>query len=593
MLGRLSLQSCNVPSSLSPDLIARVQRAAALLNAGRFGEARPLLEDAGKIVPGHPDIQRLLAAARRGSGDLAAAEAALTLALTAAPAHQDAAVDLALLLSQQGRHDELLATTSQAASAAMPRALLLGERARALKALGRLDEALDTASRAARLYPENAAVLRNLAATAGDAGQAEAAVQAARKALALAPNAGATWLVLARALQTLNCLGEAEAAYRRVAPSAPERAEAAAELAQLIWMRDGDADAALAALDTLLPNAGDADARTVLRTRLLAAAGREDAAADEAERASNEAPGSAALAIAASQALMNPHPERALGLARRALEASPDDAQAVRQWAEALIGIGDGDQALPLIRELRRRQPLDQGLIAAELTALRLARRPRPGALSDLDAVVGVSMIDTPSGWSSLDNFLADLAQCLERLHADRRAHPIGQSLRQGTQTSADLATLDDPIIAAFRQAVSGPITRYIDGLGRGHDDLRGRITGGLRFQGMWSARLQAGGGRHTNHVHPKGWLSSACYIALPLDVAAGIEPIALSRKDGPGRLRLGQPGGPAARHIEPERFVQPQPGRLVLFPSYLWHGTSPFQGPGTRLSIAFDIAPA
>ncbi len=582
-----------VPSSPPPDLIARVQHAASLLNAGRFADARVVLESAVQSVPNHPDLQRLLAAARRGAGDLVGAEAGLRAALNIAPDHQDAAVDLALLLSTQARYDELLATTTQAAAVAKPRALLLGERARALKALGRLDEALKASSHAARLYPDNPAVLHNLAAIALDAGRAETSVSAAREALKLAPHANISWLVLARALQALNQLDEAEAAYRRVGVSDPARVDAAAELAQLIWMRDGNADAALAALADLLPNPQDTEVRTILRVRLLAAAGDPGGAADEAEQASNTAPGSAPLAIAASQALMEPRPERALVLAQRALQAMPDDAHALRQWTEALIGTGDGEQALPLIRTLRRDHPLDQGLIAAELTALRLAGQPQPPALSDLDAVVGVSTIDTPPGWPSLDAFLADLTQRLERLHADRRAHPIGQSLRQGTQTGPDLATLDDPVIAAFRDAIRGSIDRHIAGLGRGNDELRRRITEGWRFQGMWSARLQAGGGRHTNHVHPDGWLSSACYIALPTDVAAGIGSDLMSRSDGPGRLQLGQPGGPAGRLIEPERFVQPQPGRLVLFPSYLWHGTSPFQGPGTRLSIAFDIVPA
>jgi hypothetical protein len=30
-----------------------------------------------------------------------------------------------------------------------------------------------------------------------------------------------------------------------------------------------------------------------------------------------------------------------------------------------------------------------------------------------------------------------------------------------------------------------------------------------------------------------------------------------------------------------------------VLFPSYMWHGTVPFGGDTTRLTIAFDIVPA
>jgi hypothetical protein len=34
---------------------------------------------------------------------------------------------------------------------------------------------------------------------------------------------------------------------------------------------------------------------------------------------------------------------------------------------------------------------------------------------------------------------------------------------------------------------------------------------------------------------------------------------------------------------------IEPKPGRLVLFPSYFWHGTRPFAA-GERLSVAFDV---
>jgi hypothetical protein len=68
-------------------------------------------------------------------------------------------------------------------------------------------------------------------------------------------------------------------------------------------------------------------------------------------------------------------------------------------------------------------------------------------------------------------------------------------------------------------------------------------------------------------------------YIALP-DEAAAI---------GNGRLMFG-----ACRDllpdVQPFRTVEPQVGRLVLFPSTMWHGTEPF-AEGERISVAFDIA--
>ena len=39
-------------------------------------------------------------------------------------------------------------------------------------------------------------------------------------------------------------------------------------------------------------------------------------------------------------------------------------------------------------------------------------------------------------------------------------------------------------------------------------------------------------------------------------------------------------------------RAIQPKPGRLVLFPSYMWHGTIPFQQNAVRTTIAFDVVP-
>ena len=37
---------------------------------------------------------------------------------------------------------------------------------------------------------------------------------------------------------------------------------------------------------------------------------------------------------------------------------------------------------------------------------------------------------------------------------------------------------------------------------------------------------------------------------------------------------------------------LQPQPGRLALFPSYQWHGVEPFPGHGERMTVAFDVVP-
>ena len=189
--------------------------------------------------------------------------------------------------------------------------------------------------------------------------------------------------------------------------------------------------------------------------------------------------------------------------------------------------------------------------------------------------------LDTPRGWPTLDAYLAELKPALERLHPFR-SHPIDQSLRHGSQSSN--LPIEDPVIAAFFEAIDGPIRRYVTALGKGRDAVRKRSQGGYKLKGSWSVRLRPAG-FHADHIHPEGWLSSACYIDLPRTVAgsAGRE----------GWIKFGEPGAATYPKLGPEHFVEPAPGLLVLFPSYMWHGTVPFTGDQHRLTVAFDVLPA
>jgi hypothetical protein len=77
------------------------------------------------------------------------------------------------------------------------------------------------------------------------------------------------------------------------------------------------------------------------------------------------------------------------------------------------------------------------------------------------------------------------------------------------------------------------------------------------------------------------GWISSALYVALPEPHRLGAAPA--------GWLSFGTPPPELGLDLPPYRQVEPRRGRLVLFPSTLWHCTLPFAD-GERLSIAFDI---
>ena len=56
------------------------------------------------------------------------------------------------------------------------------------------------------------------------------------------------------------------------------------------------------------------------------------------------------------------------------------------------------------------------------------------------------------------------------------------------------------------------------------------------------------------------------------------------------GWLKLGEPQAELGLGLAPFRTVEPKAGRLVLFPSTMWHGTIPFAA-GERMTVAFDVA--
>lgn len=178
---------------------------------------------------------------------------------------------------------------------------------------------------------------------------------------------------------------------------------------------------------------------------------------------------------------------------------------------------------------------------------------------------------------------LTELAAALGRIHSAPAPY-VEQSVRGGTQTDADrqLFFRAEPEIQTVRARVSAAIREYIAELpahAPGHP-LLGVERGRIRFSGSWSVRLKSRG-FHVSHTHPMGWISSALYVSLPARAQLGAAPA--------GWISLGAPPRALGVDLEPYARVEPKPGRLVLFPSTMWHETLPFEE-GERLVIAFDV---
>lgn len=488
-----------------------------------------------------------------------------------------AAVEQAKALASQGRIAQALERLEPFATARQTPWQVLSVYADLLKRSGRLAQSIEVSRRLVEVRPQSIPARHNLASSLGDIGRPLEAEATCRQAMALGGDAPETWMVLARALQAQNRFDESEAAYEAALQRRPLYPDALREWSQLIWMRTGDVAKASALLDRMIAASPNLSVLYQIKARLLEYAGE----AREAYEAVTAGPMDAASELTAAQAMLRQDPAKALTHAERArVKAGVAPLPILGVQAECLLALGKPEAALAHIEEMRRLAPDNQYALALSATGWRMSRDARYAALYDYSKMVRAYQLETPPGWASLTAYLEDLGQALNRLHR-LKAHPVGQSLRGGSQTTTQLTQVDDAAVAAFFEAVDRPIRDYMSALGSGDDPLRRRNTGCYRVQGSWSVRLQPNG-YHTDHIHSEGWLSSACHIALPASVGEG------GRE---GWLRFGAP--PGLPNLEAEHYVQPRPGALVLFPSYMWHGTVPFGGDASRLTLAFDVVPA
>jgi tetratricopeptide (TPR) repeat protein len=251
------------------------------------------------------------------------------------------------------------------------------------------------------------------------------------------------------------------------------------------------------------------------------------------------------------------------------------------QAAEAALLADDPKRAARLCEEGLALSPGNGSCLALLGTAWRMLGDERDEALSGYDTLVRYFDLNPPDGFSSMDEFNAELNAALARLHPGTREF-LGQSLRGGSQTTDHLFGIGIAMVDTLRARIDEAVSRYIAELPE--DDAHpflSRRTGGFRYAGSWSSRV-GDTGFHVNHIHPRGWISSCYYVAVPPATTEGRQ----------GWIKFGEPQLDVALKEPVRHAIQPVAGRLVLFPSYLWHGTIPFHDATARTTIAFDVTP-
>ena len=521
-------------------------RGAALAGLGRDQEAIEYFQQAVRLKPDFVEAYYELGSALHRTANLASAAQAFRDLLQIMPAHVPAKLALGGVLIDAKRpveaEEPLRAALGQPAPPPL-KAALHTNLALALRRQRKDEEALENYDRAEALNPALPQLGLHRAEALQNLGRYDEAIGAYQSALAQEPLNPLLHSFYNDLLYRLNRTGEYLKSYDRV----PKSRELQLGKASFLSSQGLGEEACTVYYELLAKNPDDrAAAVGVGRALILQKRYGEAAAAFDQVLARNGRDADL-LRHAAEVALLRQDPQKALALCERGLAGAR----------------------------------YDQDLLAVMSAGLRMMQDERDEALNGYDTLIQVFDLEPPQGFSSMDSFNAELDAYLGRLHPKTREYP-GQSLRGGTQTPDHIFGAGHDLVERLQQRIAEAAGRYIVGLnGDENHPFLSRRTRGFHYAGSWSSRL-TDRGFHVNHVHPDGWISSCYYVSVP-DAAK-------DQQAKEGWIKFGEPAFDLKIPIR--RCIQPVAGRLVLFPSYMWHGTIPFHSAAARTTIAFDAVP-
>jgi tetratricopeptide (TPR) repeat protein len=274
---------------------------------------------------------------------------------------------------------------------------------------------------------------------------------------------------------------------------------------------------------------------------------------------------------------------------RRAIALKPDWSRAYSSLANLLMDHAKPREVISLCDAWLAACPGTIEAIGLKSVALDLiGERDAARHLVDLDRFVRIiRFIDAPEGYADMAAFNAALAQ-----HA--LTHP-----------TLFLPPADDPryhcptlkITGEFLAEPKGPAAALEDMMRQAVRDYLAALAGDPSPHPFtakpprqwrltsWAAVLERQGNLDP-HIHYAGFVSGVYYCRLP-DVVGD------ASQGQAGWFELGRlPERFQAPLATEVRAVQPQEGMMILFPSYFYHRTVPFDTGETRISIAFDVMP-
>lgn len=524
------------------------------------------------------------ASEHRRAGRIAEADAIYRHLAEIRPADPEPRYLLGTLCAQSARAAEAIEHFAVAVHLAPNNAVLFNIFGRTLASAGSAADADAAFRRAIELRPDFAEAHFNLGTLLRQIGKPIEAVASYRRAVAADPSAAHVLINLGITLQEISAFDEAVAALRQAITIDPRSFEAHYNLGGVLVVQRRLKETAVAyeaavALNSEMPWAH------VNLGFVLQELRQTDAAIACYRRAIALAPDLAQAHVNLAGAL---HEQRdlqgSLAAIRRAIEFDPSNATLQTTLAQTLGDLGDLAGAEATYRralELEPGQPMAQAHLSILLQ--RLGKLDAARELLDYDRLLRRRVLDRVDGWPTVAAFNADLSRAIYD-HPTLMRDPPGKATLHGSQTMEILNGTDHPLAALQRQ-VETAVCDYLAETVATAPHVFARPPASWQLHG-WGVVLRSSG-HQTPHFHPAGIVSGVYYVRIPAVVRSG-------NAGAAGCIQFGQPEpGLDGSHSASTRLttsIRPAEGLMILFPSYFWHQTIPFESHEDRICIAFDV---
>ena len=532
----------------SPPAGDALARAAGALQAGRPADAFGFCRQVLAAEPDNADALNLAGVAAFQTGDGAEARSLLETAVAFKPGFADAFNNLGNVLKAEG-------------------------------ALGDAEAAYKKALKARPGYVD---AEYNLGITQEAQGRFSDAEASYRRCLDLDPGFAPGHFNLGNVMKALSRMDDALSAYRRALDLRPGYAEALNNLGTVEMELGHGADAIHAYRQAVGADPGFADAHYNLGIALQEG-GQLDDAIECYEKTLECDPAHAGARINIGYALKEMGKlDEAAAAYEQAIDMAPDYDKAQANLGDVYLQQGNARAAVDLCDGFLEDHPGNISILAFKAIALEeLGDQDGVRELYDFDRLIRPVTLSPPDGFADIKAFNGALAEHVLG-HPSLVYAPKSHATRLGRHSGELLAEPKGPV-AALEHAIVEAVEGYRKAVKPDPDHpwlaSRPEKTG----LNVWGVAMDSQG-YQVAHNHPSAWLSGVYYLKVP-DVIGDGDPVHA------GWIEFGR--APDNFHVprDPQvRLIKPVEGLMILFPSYFYHRTIPFEAEELRISIAFDV---